>query len=302
MRVATFNLQNLRLRRGHFDGARDMDVETGPDAARHDTDDRRLGARLIAEAAPDVLALQEVFDRAALDAFHDRLLAPLGGPRYPHRVCLPGNDGRGQDVALMSRRPLAEVESHAALTPADLGLETPRWIDPTRPVFRRDCLTARVGALTLFVCHFKAPYPRAKKAWRVRRLEAAAVRRLIEARFLEPAAALWLVLGDLNEPAGTGEPAIAPLLAPFSVDLLGRLPPGERWSWHDSVSGGYGRPDALLASPALAGRFPQARPRLHRAGLGREAERHAGPRLAGTGWHRPHASDHALVAVEFPGL
>lgn len=302
MRVATFNMQNLRLRGGQLDGARDADVEAGPEATRHDTADRLLGARLIAEAAPDVIALQEVFDRAALDFFHDRMLARVGPVRYPHRVCLPGNDGRGQDVALMSRHPLAQVRGHADVTPRDLGLETPRWMDPTRPVFRRDCLTARAGPLTLFVCHFKAPYPRARKAWKVRRVEAQAVRRLVEARFPDPAAALWLVLGDLNDPMDTTDPAIAPLLPPFSVDLLARLPPGERWSWHDAESGQYGRPDALLASPALAGRFPGARPRLHRAALGHEARRHAGHRFAATGWHRPHASDHALLAVDFPGL
>lgn len=305
MRVASFNMQNLRLRDGRLDGARDGDrpEDATATAARLDPADRSLGAKLIARADADVVALQEVFDRASLDHFHDRFLARAGDGRYPWRVCLPGNDGRGQDVALMSRRPLEDVASHASLRPADLGLEAPRGVDPDHPIFRRDCLRARAGPLTLFVCHFKAPYPSARRAWAIRRLEAGAVRRLIEARFPDPAAALWLVLGDLNEPAdGTGAPAIAPLLPPFSVDLLQRLPPGRRWSWHDAETGGYGRPDALLASPALAGRFPQACPEILRAGLGHEATRHAGPRLEGTGWHRPHASDHAALAVTFPGL
>ena len=305
MRVATFNMQNLRLRGDRLDGARDGDrpEDTTRAAARLDPADRRLGAELIARADADVVALQEVFDRASLDHFHDRYLARTEAGRYPWRVCLPGNDGRGQDVALMSRRPLEEVESHAAATPRDLGLEAPRGIDPDRPVFRRDCLRAGAGPLTLFVCHFKAPYPRVRRAWQIRRMEARAVRRLIEARFAEPAAALWLVLGDLNEPPDSADtPAIAPLLPPFSVDLLARLPPGRRWSWHDADRDDYGRPDALLASPALAGRFPNARPEILRAGLGHEAARHEGPRLEGTGWHRPHASDHAALVVEFPGL
>lgn len=302
MRVATFNMQNLRLRAGRLDGARDADAAPGAEESLHDAADRRLGARLIAEAAPDVIALQEVFDRAALDFFHDRLLAPVSDVRFPYRVCLPGNDGRGQDIALMSRRPLAAVEGHAGLAPRDLDIDTPRWMDPARPVFRRDCLTARAGPLTLFVCHFKAPWPRARKAWAVRRVEAQAVRRLVEARFSDPAAGLWLVLGDLNDPMDGPDPAIAPLLPPFTVDLLARLPPAERWSWHDAETGAYGRPDALLASPALATRFPAIRPRLYRAGLGHEAQRHAGRRYAATGWHRPHASDHALLAVDFPGF
>jgi hypothetical protein len=39
-----------------------------------------------------------------------------------------------------------------------------------------------------------------------------------------------------------------------------------------------------------------------RAGLAREVARFAGPRLAGVGRHRPHASDHAALAISFPGL
>src|SRR5262245_59520571 len=100
MRIATFNLQNLRLREGaggpHFDGARDEVMplsKLSAEARALDVRDRALTARLIAEADADVLAVQEVFDQRSLDAFHELLLAPLGA-RYPHRICVPGNDGR----------------------------------------------------------------------------------------------------------------------------------------------------------------------------------------------------------------
>lgn len=305
MRIATFNVQNLRLRRRagglHLDGARDGDVaeDVAPWAEALDGPDRRLTAAVLAEARADVVALQEVFDAETLAHFHDAYLLPAGVAGYPVQICLPGNDGRGLDVALLARCRPDEVRSHAAVTAADLGLEGRA---PDRPVFRRDCLMVRFGGLRLWLCHFKAPYPDPLAAWEVQRQEALAVRRLIEA---EGVGGLWMILGDLNDPATPpdGRPsATAPLRAGFAVDLLERLAPEERWTWHDPGGTRYASPDAMLASPALAAAWPEALPRILRAGLGREAARHPGPRIPGTGLHRPHASDHALVMVDLPGL
>ncbi len=311
MRIASFNVQNLRLRRldgdARLDGARDGDVseDAGEEARALDEADRRLTAAVIADTRADLVCMQEVFDRATLDHFHDEFLLPTGTPPWPYRVCLPGNDGRGRDLAVLSRRPLAAVESHAALMPGDLGLDLPEGVNPDVPVFRRDCLVFRVGPISFFLCHFKAPYPEPDVAWKVRRLEAQAVRTLIEARFGAACGeALWLVLGDLNEPAREprGERAIAPLIGEFSVDLLERLPRAERWSYHLAEERIYSRPDAMLASPALARRWPGAVPAILREGMGAEAERARDARLPGVGVHRPHASDHAALVVEFDGI
>jgi endonuclease/exonuclease/phosphatase family metal-dependent hydrolase len=302
MRIATFNVQNLRLRHvggtDRLDGARDGD-EAENEAL--DPVDRRLTAAVIRDLGADVVALQEVFDAGTLDHFHDRVLLPARVAAFPYRVCLPGNDGRGLDVAVMSRVPLGDVTSHAALRAADLGLDAPEAICD-QPVFRRDCLAVQVGPLTLFVCHFKAPWPDAAASWPVRRLEAEAVRRIIEGRFDDPAKALWLIAGDLNDPDPPASPgrAIAPLARPFAVDLAARMPESERWSLHDPGSGLRFLPDALLASPQLAESWPNAVPAVLREGLSREAG--PGPRLREVGEHRPHASDHAAMVVEFPGL
>jgi hypothetical protein len=303
MRIATFNLQGLRLRHhgggDRLDGARDGDEA----ADARDLADRRLTAAVIRDLRADVVALQEVFDAAALDHFHDRVLVPAGAAPYPHRVCLPGNDGRGLDVAVMSRRPLGAVTSHAGMRPADFGLPAPEGFGD-RPVFRRDCLVAEIGRLTLLVCHFKAPWPDAAASRPVRRLEAAAVRRILERRFPDPAAALWLIAGDLNDPDPPGAPgrAIAPLGPPFGVDLTARMPAAERWSLHDPATGQRVLPDAFIASPRLAADWPDAAPEVLREGLSREAGPAAGRRLPGVGARRPHASDHAALVVAFPGL
>jgi exonuclease III len=301
MRIATFNVQGLRLRhpggQDRLDGARDGDE--APDAL--DPLDRRLTAAVIRDLRADVLALQEVFDGETLDHFHDRVLLPMGVAPYPHRVCLPGNDGRGLDVAVMSRRPLDHVQSHAGLSPADLGLDTPEGARD-QPVFRRDCLTVRIGPLTLLVCHFKAPWPDAAASWPVRRREAQAVRRILEARYPDPDDALWLIAGDLNDPEPPEAPdrAIAPLDPPFAVDLSRRIPAPDRWTLHDPATGRRFLPDALLASPSLAARWPDAVPEVLREGLSRTAG--PGPRLPQVGEYRPHASDHAALVVDLAGL
>jgi endonuclease/exonuclease/phosphatase family metal-dependent hydrolase len=309
MRIATFNVQNLRLRRANgqprLDGARDADMPEDATAqgAALDLADRRLTAAVLAQADADVVCLQEVFDRETLDFFHDHLLRHTGARPWPHRICLPGNDGGSRNIALISRLPLEDVASHATLMPADLGLAGHPGARPGRPVFCRDCVLVRAGAVTLFACHFKAPWPEPETAWQQRRLEALAVRRLVEAQFGNDPDALWLIVGDLNEPAVESQPerAIAPLLGDFTEDLVARMPQADRWTWLAPDGQTYARPDALLASPALAARWPNARPRALREGLGEEARRHDGPRLPDVGHHRPHASDHALLLLDLPG-
>jgi endonuclease/exonuclease/phosphatase family metal-dependent hydrolase len=309
VRLATFNVQNLRLRRlpdgrERLDGARDGDAPEGSTAAsrRFDRADRRLTAAVLHDMNADVVALQEVHDSATLDHFHDRFLMRTGLAPYPHRVCRPGNDNMGRNLALLSRTAPHRVHSNAHLRPADLGLAPVPGQPPDRPVFCRDCLEAEIGGLTLFLCHFKAPYPDPSVTHAARRLEALAVRRLVKRRFPEPASALWLILGDLNEPDARvplAEKATAPLLDGFAVDLLERRPQGQRWSYHEPHREAYSRPDALLASPALAERYPEACPRLFREGMGLQAGLYPGPRLHGVGEDRPHASDHAAVLIDF---
>lgn len=310
MRIATFNVQNLRLRhpggKARLDGARDYDVpeDNTPEATALDLADRRLTGRILAETEADVICLQEVFNLETLDFFHDHLMRHARAYPYPYRICLPGNDGGGRDLAVLSRRPLQDVQSHAHLVPADLGLTPPNGTRADTPVFRRDCLTFRVGDLSVFLCHFKAPWPDKTRAWPIRRMEALATRRLIEMKHGTDPDALWLVLGDLNEPGGQDSetPAIAPLLPPFAVDLLKRMPESERWTYYDAQEDRYSCPDALLASSALAQRWPEAVPKAVRAGLDRTATRAHVSRLTDVGGHRPHASDHVALVVEFAGL
>lgn len=309
MRVASFNLQNMRLRVRNgqpvLDGAVDHDDKNIRRSTDLDIADRRETAKVIEAARADVAALQEVFDLDTLDYFHDHFLLPAGARAYPFRYCFAGNDGRGLNVAAMCLKPPISVKSHADLTGKALGLlDLPRGLRDRR-LFRRDCLQLDFERVTLFVCHFKAPYPDARKAEEIRRAEARAVRKLVEKRFEQPANERWMILGDLNEPATVAEAAgsaLGPLQQGFSVDLLDRLPAGTDWTYEVPETHLHSRPDRIFVSPRLAQEYPDARPGIIRSGMDhRQVDTGTGERGNATR-NLSHASDHALVYADFPGL
>lgn len=307
MRIATFNMQNLRLRtregRQVLDGATDQDMLGIENSLALDLADRKQTARVITEAGADIVGLQEVFDPAALDFFHDEFLLRDGLP-YPFRYCLPGNDGRGLNVGALSRRRPAKVVSHAVLTGADLGLwDLPSHLRDHR-IFRRDCLELDFEAVSVFICHLKAPYPDAEKAHAIREAEARAVRKIIETRSSRPEQERWIILGDFNEPAKGQEPwasALAPLGNGFAVDLFDRLTPAASWTYEMPDSHLRSCPDRILLSPRLAREHPDARPHIIRSGLSAPTESLTLSRQPEAA-SRPHASDHALVYVDLPGI
>jgi endonuclease/exonuclease/phosphatase family metal-dependent hydrolase len=306
MRIATFNVQNMRLRQDtggpRLEGARDRDAGS-PEDRRLDIIDRKLTAEIIATIDADILCLQEVFDTATLDHFHDAFLLPTGLRPYPHRMCKAGNDGYGLNVTVMARIRPDHARSHAQLTATDLGLKDPDHVLRGGPVFRRDCLEVRFGTFTLFVCHLKAPCPDQRRAAKIRGIEAKAIRRVIETSLEHPNRQFWMILGDLNTPIGPNagrDDALAPLLDGFCVDLMARMPDGEAWTYVMSDTGQHLRPDGMLASPALAQRADDAMPRIERRGMASTAAQRADLPLSEVGSPRPHASDHAAIWIDLP--
>jgi endonuclease/exonuclease/phosphatase family metal-dependent hydrolase len=305
MRIATFNLQNLRLRQRQgqlvLDGAVDRDFDDRPRSIEKDIADRKLTAKVIAEAQADIVALQEVFDAETLEFFFKHFLLPAGAPSYPTRICLPGNDGGGLDVAVLSKTEPLEVKSHAHLTGEDYGLnDLPKNLRDY-PLLRRDCLQVEFEFFTLFVCHFKAPYPDTEEAFLVREAEARAVRKIIETRFLAPEEERWILVGDFNEPTmgHAHEPsALVPLRQRFATGLLDRLEPGTDWTFEVPDTHVHSRPDRMFVSPKLASEYPDAVPRILRTGMKGSAAKNA----VKTEEPVSQASDHALVYVDLPGL
>jgi hypothetical protein len=287
-----------------------------PAASRLAADERLiLQALAIGETAADVVALVGVADTPALEALRAACRLAVGRD-YRHALLLGGNDPAGHP-ALLSNLPIVHARSHRTLSFAETGQLPPPGLEPGVAVFGRDCLEAAVEQqgcrLTLFVCHFQGPAAGGsaavgEDAARARRqAEALAVRQVIEQRFDEPAAAEWVILGNLgDQPAGeAGLPdpnhGLGPLLDDgFAVDLVTLTSglTGERWTHYDWAADRYLRHDHILLAPALARRNRRAAVRIVRAGLPFRAARHAGARYPRIGWLEPGAGWHCPVVAD----
>jgi len=303
MRLGTFNVQNMRLRQvdgqNRLDGAMDGD-EPGCetlDPVQTALADRKLTAAVIHAANADLVALQEGFDQATLEHFHSAFLAPLGLD-YPHRICLEGNDGRSMDVAVLSRKPLEDVRSHAGLRFSDIGLRAPEGHEACERIFRRDCLAVRCDGLWIFVCHFKAVGDTNDPGHHIRRAEADALRAIIEGAVPEPETSPWVALGDFNAHDRRDAADLAVLGPGFAVDLTMDLPADDRWTYFHRQTGACTCPDRIFVSSVLAAQTPRRNIRLIRRGMAREARPVDTERFADVGYQRPHASDHALLMAD----
>ena len=357
IRIATFNVENL-LRR--FQPERDR--RTGqwvPDPAvglyDHESevearlierafqvgvsdDQRQLTAQAIRDTDADVIALQEIDDLRALRYFHDRYVRRAVEEPYEHFALLEGNDGRGIEVAAMSRRGFPiRVMSHASLTYRDLHLyndDLRRWgAREDDRIFKRDCLEVEVDVegrlLTLFVCHLKSMGDGRDKTMAIRRAEARAVRRLVEDKYgPDVGHANWIILGDMNDyrqrlkllrgAEGRLVPTIEDMEATgldpffadhFAINLVERLRPTERWTHYYAEERELAQLDYIFASPGLARANPDVRPEIVRHGLPYRVpmEDMAGEgvtvrRYPRIGFDRPKASDHCpvVVALDIP--
>jgi len=323
LRLMTFNVENM-LVRFEFDPETEASLATLLDAEEPaaraqlvrsywnilNDEMRVMTALAIRDGAADVVCLQEVESMRGLRAFHDRYLRRMTELDYPHAVLIEGNDGRHIDVAVMSRFPLERIVTHQALRWDELQIKKPKIVESERDrIFKRDCLEAHVQAngrvLPIFVCHFKSMNPEREQTRPWREAEATAVRRIIERRFADPAAADWIVVGDLNdytEYDGATDPGhgLAPLLdGGFAIDAVKRIADAkDRWTHFFPDARAYRQLDYVLLSPALARKNKDAVPRILRQGLPYRAERYQGPRYPRIGWDRPKASDHCPVVVD----
>ncbi|MGW7384746.1 endonuclease/exonuclease/phosphatase family protein [Streptomyces sp. NPDC054794] len=148
----------------------------------------RNTGRVIGEVNADVLLVPEVEDRLTLDRFNQHVLG-LGRQPYPFNLLIDGNDPRGIDIGILSRFPITSVRPH---------LFDPNPVDPTKPLFSRDCPEYEIQlgqeSLVLLGNHLKSksgddPELRLAQAERVAEIYRAALDRTPNA----------VVAGDLND-------------------------------------------------------------------------------------------------------
>lgn len=163
-------------------------------------------AQVMRDIDADILGVVEAENRIALKRFTDAaILTSTGTPRYPHVMVIDGNDDRGIDVGIVTKRSFAVsgIRSHVD----DV-------IDGRR-VFGRDCPEYTVELpgserVVVLVNHFKSKgygSPRENDATRLRQAtRVASIVRSLRARGERNI----VVLGDLNDTPSSMP--LAPLL------------------------------------------------------------------------------------------
>jgi endonuclease/exonuclease/phosphatase family metal-dependent hydrolase len=250
----------------------------------------RTTARVIRDVDADVLGIVEAEDRPSLIRLNTQLLDNA----YEHVMLVDGNDERGIDVGLMTKRGF-EIESIRS----NVDLK-----DRNGPVFSRDCPQYEVATpsgerIHVLVNHFKS---QSGGGGPKRRRQATEVRRIVDG--LVARGEHVIVMGDLNEgPRKANAPATnlrplfgsdGPLVSCYDLE---KFDTGGRPGSYDSC-GLSDRLDYVLLSHGLAARFQGGH--LFRKGLwgsrkSRPDKWEVYPELTD---HGDQASDHAAVVVE----
>ncbi len=218
-------------------------------------------ARMVRDAAADVLAVVEAESRVVLKEFHDMVLTEVGVPAgqgYRHIMVIDGNDGRGIDVGLATRDgyPIGCMRSHVDDLKPD-----------GQPIFSRDCpeyeVTTPSGArLVVLPNHFKSKYGGNDAASRYKRRAQAEATANYYRRLRDEGFDNVIVLGDLNDTPDSEE--LAPLLSgtdlkdvsghPYFTAFQFRADNGHRGIGTHGLGNDNTKIDYLLLSPALYGR------------------------------------------------
>jgi endonuclease/exonuclease/phosphatase family metal-dependent hydrolase len=131
--------------RNDWIGWLDLEVEEVSETATRNT------GQVIRDIGADVLGIVEAESRPALLRFSNNILKAVAGKPFDHVMLIDGNDERGIDVAIMTRKDYNIVSIRSHVDDADnVGL-----------IFSRDCAeytveTPKGNRLVLLINHFKS--------------------------------------------------------------------------------------------------------------------------------------------------
>jgi endonuclease/exonuclease/phosphatase family metal-dependent hydrolase len=262
-RIASYNVLNL------FDKIDDPDKRDEGTPAKS-TESQAALAEVIESSQADVIALQEVENLEILTQFRNE-----NGLKdnYPHVVLVEGNDGRGIDVALFSKHPISNVESHKdevfpVKGQADRGF--------LRDLLQADIEIPNYGPVRFFLNHF-ASKRGGKRADDMRAAEAKAAREIIKRETKDFPSQRFVMLGDFND---TPDSESLEILKQTDKDGWGLIDAFRKEP--DTVSypteertakkWGYKRIDHILMSPELA--KDQIEEQAHKHPSSKEASDH----------------------------
>ena len=254
-RLTTYNIENL------FDDVddpalRDRDEDIDDTKPHHEL---VAVARTIREVDADVLCLQEVESRAALDWFIENYIPDMG---YEHVISLDAGNSRGIENAVLSRYPLSNPElwigkELGGVHPDNYGPNAKNFYAGEPVAFRRSPLKVDVEipandeagsswTLTLFVVHHKSG--RYSGYWR--EAEAKTILKLAKAIESEHPGRAIAILGDFN--AQTSDESVKIYLRDGFNDLFAKASSGDNSAiTHESGR----RIDLILTNDAASKRL-----------------------------------------------
>ena len=272
--------------RGDWIGWFDLETESVKETSTENT------ARVIKEINVDVLCVVEAEDRTALKRFNRDVIPNVEYTSYDHVMLIDGNDERGIDVGIMTRKDysIQQIASHVD------------DVDDKGIIFSRDCpeylvQTSAVNKLLVLINHFKSKgYGSPKTSNEKRMRQAKRVREIYEER-LQEGYEFIAIAGDLNNAPDSGGPLDPLLNGSGLLDVMShsKFVGDDRPGTH-----GNGAKDAkfdyILMSPKLQGTVQKAG--IERRGVWGGKNGTLFPHLPEIKSSMDAASDHAALWVQ----
>jgi endonuclease/exonuclease/phosphatase family metal-dependent hydrolase len=174
--------------RGDWIGWVDLKIEEVNEVAT------RMTAKVIHDVGADVIAVVEAESRPALVRFSDGLMPTAGGTPYDHVMLIDGNDERGIDVGIMTRKgfSITSINSHVDDE------------DSNGRIFSRDCASYTIttpngNTIVVLVNHFKSKGFGGQASSDARRKRQAAQVKDIYESLVASGQKLVAVVGDFND-------------------------------------------------------------------------------------------------------
>lgn len=215
---------------------------------------------VIRDVDADILAVIEAEDRVSLKMFSDLILRQVDGIPYDKVMVIDGNDERGIDVGLLTKKgyDIALMQSHIH----DLN-------DEGRPIYSRDCpeyqvITDTNESIWILPNHFKSKYGGNDPSSQNRRKKQAEHTAAIYNRLKAEGNQLIIILGDLNDTPDSNP--LHPLLRDTDLrdvsehptfdtgEYKGKPGTGDRGIGTFGLGNDNDKIDYLLLSPALFAR------------------------------------------------
>jgi endonuclease/exonuclease/phosphatase family metal-dependent hydrolase len=252
----------------------------------------RMTARVVEEIDADVMGVIEVDNRIALSRFNSQVLTLVQGQPYDHVMVIDGNDDRGIDVGILSKKNLdiRGIRSHVDAT------------DNGGRIFSRDCPEYEIELgggerLLVLVNHLKSKgFGGKAESDARRRRQAKKVREIYDAR--KKAGYDYIaVIGDLNDTPDSAP--LEPLLKQGSTlkevsKHANYLDDGRPGTWKNGTASG--KLDYILLSPKLWEKVERAA--IFRKGVWGGKNGDLWPHFGEMKSESHAASDHAAIWVD----